>query len=221
MKKKYANPSRQKSDSGHASSEIHSEDLVFVHDTIQKLGPGPAFFQMGFRAFYRLFETLGFIPGLEFVVAMEEAERLNIPIVFGDQAFDKTLANIWKCLPELGMQLIMPKKMSMKPEEIWENDPPPYGFMEFFHRLNQPQNDPVLEAWLERLKTRSKARKMANALREFSPCLHSALLSDRDKIMATNLRQTPGTRIVAVVGLAHLDGMIQHLDSLTQTRVLP
>jgi len=32
-----------------------------------------------------VFELLGFVPGLEFKVAMTEAKKLNIPVVYGDR----------------------------------------------------------------------------------------------------------------------------------------
>jgi len=35
--------------------------------------------------FYDVFRLLGFVPGLEFKVAMTEAKKLNIPVVYGDQ----------------------------------------------------------------------------------------------------------------------------------------
>jgi pheromone shutdown protein TraB len=32
-----------------------------------------------------VFKLLGFVPGLEFKVAMNEAKKLKIPVVYGDQ----------------------------------------------------------------------------------------------------------------------------------------
>lgn len=37
------------------------------------------------QSFYNIFRLLGFVPGLEFKVAMTEAKKLNIPVVYGDQ----------------------------------------------------------------------------------------------------------------------------------------
>jgi pheromone shutdown protein TraB len=37
------------------------------------------------QSFYNVFKLLGFVPGLEFKVAMNEAKKLKIPVVYGDQ----------------------------------------------------------------------------------------------------------------------------------------
>jgi pheromone shutdown protein TraB len=37
------------------------------------------------QSFYNVFKLLGFVPGLEFKVAMQEAKKRNIPVVYGDQ----------------------------------------------------------------------------------------------------------------------------------------
>ena len=48
--------------------------------------------------FYRLLKTWGMDPGLEFKVAMEEAELLRARIVFGDADQDRTMRRISESL---------------------------------------------------------------------------------------------------------------------------
>ena len=51
-----------------------------------------------FTGFYRLLKSLGMDPGLEFKVAMEEAELLRARIVFGDADQDRTMRRISESL---------------------------------------------------------------------------------------------------------------------------
>ena len=49
---------------------------------------------MNVTGFYRLMKTWGMDPGLEFKVAMEEAERLRATLVYGDADQDHTIRRI-------------------------------------------------------------------------------------------------------------------------------
>jgi pheromone shutdown protein TraB len=46
------------------------------------------------QSFYNVFKLLGFVPGLEFKVAMSEAKKLKIPVVYGDQEASVRCRNI-------------------------------------------------------------------------------------------------------------------------------
>ncbi len=48
--------------------------------------------------FYRLLKSWGMDPGLEFKVAMEEAERLRAALVYGDADQDHTIKRISKAI---------------------------------------------------------------------------------------------------------------------------
>lgn len=48
--------------------------------------------------FYRTLKSLGMDPGLEFKVAMEEAEKLRAHIVYGDADQDRTMQRISQSL---------------------------------------------------------------------------------------------------------------------------
>ena len=48
--------------------------------------------------FYRVLKTLGMDPGLEFKVAMEEAQKLRARIVYGDANVQETMQRISQSL---------------------------------------------------------------------------------------------------------------------------
>lgn len=52
----------------------------------------------GEAGFYRLLKSWGMDPGLEFKVAMEEAERLQATLVYGDADQDHTVRRISQSL---------------------------------------------------------------------------------------------------------------------------
>ena len=57
------------------------------------------------------------------------------------------------------------------------------------------------------LKTRENARVLADYIQRELPPLYTALIAERDEYMANSLLQSPGKRMVAVTGLAHMDGI--------------
>ena len=71
---------------------------------------------------------------------------------------------------------------------------------------------------IESIKTRSTVKELVNDLRESLPNIYSALVDERDEYMTQSLlsrlseqpRSEP-QRVVAVVGLAHEDGINRRL----------
>jgi len=71
---------------------------------------------------------------------------------------------------------------------------------------------------IETIKTRSTVKELVNDLRESLPNIYSALIDERDEYMTQSLlsrlseqpRSAP-QRVVAVVGMAHEDGIARRL----------
>ena len=57
------------------------------------------------------------------------------------------------------------------------------------------------------LKQRENVRALSSYLRTEVPPLYTALIGERDEYMAQSLLGSSGERIVAVIGLAHVDGI--------------
>jgi pheromone shutdown protein TraB len=57
------------------------------------------------------------------------------------------------------------------------------------------------------LKQRDNVRALSQYLKSELPPLYTALIAERDAYMARSLLESDGQKLVAVVGLAHVDGI--------------
>lgn len=152
----------------------------------------------GMKGFYKMLKNMGMNPGLEFKVALEEAEKLRARIVYGDQDQAITIKNMASALSFTDVLKIMTGRgiqMDEKTSDILDS-----------------KDFSSLAASVEALKTRKAAQAMTAALRQFNPKLAKALIDDRDKYMVKRLRKLEG-RVVGVVGLGHLDGIEREWNS--------
>ena len=54
-------------------------------------------------------------------------------------------------------------------------------------------------------------RAMMASLETELPAVYKAMIQERDEYMANSLRASPSKKIVAVVGIGHLDGIERYL----------
>ncbi|EIE24045.1 hypothetical protein COCSUDRAFT_62569 [Coccomyxa subellipsoidea C-169] len=208
-----------------------AKDLV--QELLRQLGAGgrdlpQQFVKMGMQGFYRLLKSLGMDPGLEFKVAMEEAELLRARIVFGDADQDRTMRRISESLTvqagpstcnSLTTVFMQQGLLSM----VMGGGLPPAEVVDFLRsngsgKLTDQASFLTLCASkccdaVEAMKNRKMARAMTEYMRKVNPELASALTDERDEYMVNCLQQLEG-RIVGVVGLAHLDGIERRWDAL-------
>ena len=71
------------------------------------------------------------------------------------------------------------------------------------------------------LKQRDNVRALSQYLKSELPPLYTALIAERDEYMANSLLQSPGKRMVAVTGLAHMDGIERRFLSASAARGCP
>lgn len=161
-------------------------------------GFGAPFLEASLRSFYNVFKLLGFVPGLEFKVAMSEAKKLKIPIVYGDQESSKTFQR-------LAGVVSLDKIMRMSADASHNQQ---------MQSLFQQIQAGSLEEMVEKLKNRKLVRQFVQVMRQTYPELVSVMLTERDVFMAANLRRCPGKVVVGVVGLAHLDGIEKHFKPI-------
>lgn len=139
------------------------------------------------RGAYALWRHAGLEPGAEFVAAIEEADAVGAAVVCGDRNGTETLRRLAASLSLADVSRAM------------SAPPAPPELAEIF-RL------PAEEA-MERLKNREMVRTMVAYSRRLHPAAVAALLDERDEVLCAALRRCAGPRVVAVVGLAHLDGI--------------
>ena len=154
----------------------------------------------GLRAIYQMLRQFhGLDPGLEFKVGMEEADRSGARLVLGDRDQDATVRALREALDfsEI-LRLISGSNRGGNGYE-WM-DP------ELARRFASADwSDP--ERAVELLKTRRATSALTRQMRAQFPRVAAAMLDERDDIMTRRLlRECPG-RTVAVVGMAHMDGI--------------
>ncbi|CAD7698988.1 unnamed protein product [Ostreobium quekettii] len=130
-------------------------------------------------------------PGLEFKVAMEEGEKRGARIVFGDVPIKTTMGRITSAMTAMDVVKIFASPLFSKPSP---------EMRELFENMKN------IESVVEGMKRRVVVRAMQRWMAEMHPKLAQVLIHERDKYMVEQLRKLEG-RVVAVVGLGHLDGI--------------
>ncbi|CAL5227735.1 g10750 [Coccomyxa viridis] len=193
---------KKRADKLRSSPKLPEGEFVkgFVQDLLKQLGKGNSslpqqIIQLGMQGFYRLLKSWGMDPGLEFKVAMEEAERLPAKLIYGDADQDHTMRRISE---NFSMQDVW--RMLMGGQKI------PADVMDLMKGSKSSSSG--LAGQVEAMKSRKAAKAMTEYLRTVNPGLAAAMTDERDELMFKRLQQISG-RGVGVVGLAHLDGIEQ------------
>jgi len=144
----------------------------------------------------RLAEQLGVEPGAEMRAGFEEADARGLPV--------------WRIDRDVGITL----RRTYAAVGWWDRIKLMSGLM-----ASVLVDDGVDEAEIERLK---KGDVLESTFAEFarrSAGLHTALIAERDRFMASALRHqaettvTRPTRVLVIVGAGHLSGLASHLRS--------
>ena len=137
----------------------------------------------------RMAANLNTNSGGEMMAAIDMAKELNKPLVLADRKIKTTFSRIWNNLgfwekAKLLTSIIM---SIFDDEELTEED------------LNNLKQADMLDAAL------------AEVGKEF-PMVKRILVDERDMYLAEKIRKAPGKKIVAVVGAAHANGIVKHLN---------
>lgn len=133
----------------------------------------------------KLGSQLNIKPGAEMMAAVHAAEEVSAQCVMADRDINVTLRRAWS---QLGMRAIFKLTYST--------------ITSMFEKAPQ-----VTEAEIERLKN---SDALTEVMKEFSaalPEVRAALIDERDQYLAQKIRNTPGKRVLAVVGAAHVPGI--------------
>lgn len=136
----------------------------------------------------RISKQLGTSSGGEMLVGIRKSEELNCPLVLADRKIQTTFKRIWASLTlkdKLKMIYIIISSL-FEDEEISEDD------------LLKLQQQDALNAALAEV---SKA----------FPSLSEVLVTERDKYIASKIRNAPGKNVVAIMGAAHTIGVQKYI----------
>jgi len=147
------------------------------------------------RRFYSAFGRMGFIPGEEFLIAIEEADARGIELVMIDRDARETLELLVRAVSRDAGSVLARFLRGALPE-------PPHWMSKLMAEESQWSAVDVVDAL-----SREDIREMTRYARQVSPLCVETMLDQRDAIMVQRLRAARGDRVVAIVGAAHLDGI--------------
>jgi pheromone shutdown-related protein TraB len=136
----------------------------------------------------RMGEKLGVRPGAELLAGVKTAEEVGAQVILADRDVQATLKRTWA-------NLSFSDKMQMASGLIFA----PFA------------SEEIDEAQIEQLKDKDTIGEMMHEVAEQMPRVKVPLIDERDRFLMTKIQNAPGTKIVAVVGAAHIAGMVKFL----------
>ncbi len=131
----------------------------------------------------------GVKPGAELAAAAEAAEELGKDIQLVDREIRTTLLRAWR---KAGFW----KKMNL--------------FSALLASMFESQE--LNEEELAKLRQTDTLSAMLDEMADVLPTVKTILVDERDTYMAHKISQSPGKKIVAIVGAAHMPGILKKLD---------
>lgn len=136
----------------------------------------------------------GVKPGAELAAAAEEASERNIQVELVDRNIRTTLLRAWR---RTGLW----RKMML--------------LATLLGSLFEKQQ--IDEEELARLRETDTLSAMLEEMGSLLPAVKTILVDERDRYMAHHIRCAPGNKLVAVVGAAHLPGILRALQQPTES----
>jgi len=137
----------------------------------------------------RMAKQFGIKPGQEMIQGIESAENVGAKLVLADRDIQITFARIWHGLGFMGkVNLLMQIAASIF------------------------QNETITEEELEKMKSQDMLDTMLNEFTSAFPRLKVPLIDERDRYLAQKIKDAPGKKVVAVLGAAHIPGVIREID---------
>ncbi|MHB1397894.1 MAG: TraB/GumN family protein [Trichloromonadaceae bacterium] len=139
----------------------------------------------------------GVKPGAELSAAAEAAEERGLRVELVDREIRTTLLRAWRKT----------------------------GFWKRMHLVSTLiagmfENQKLDEAELAKLRQSDTLSAMLDEMGTLLPSIKTILVDERDLYMAYQIRNAPGPRIVAVVGAAHIPGMLRLLPQQIQPQAI-
>ncbi|NLB64123.1 MAG: TraB/GumN family protein [Fibrobacter sp.] len=129
-------------------------------------------------------QNTGVKPGTELLTAVNTARENDIPVELIDRNVKITLQRAWKSTPFFRKLLLMGTLV----ESLFDNTK-------------------ITEEDLKELQEQDTLSAMMDEMGKTLPELKEVLISERDQYLARKLMESPGKRVLAVVGAGHVPGM--------------
>lgn len=136
----------------------------------------------------------GVKPGAELAAAAETAEDLGIDLQLVDREIRTTLLRAWR-------KASLWKKMNLLSALL----------------VSMFDSQELNEEELAKLRQTDTLSAMLDEMADVLPTIKTVLVDERDTYMAHHIRQSPGEKIVAIVGAAHMPGILKKLSQTFST----
>lgn len=140
-------------------------------------------------------------PGQEMIQGIDSAEDVGANLVLADRNIQTTFSRIWNNIGLKGKALLLTQVIA----SIFSNET-------------------ITEEELEEMKSQDMLDSMLQEFTEHFPRLKRPLIDERDQYLAQKIKNAPGKKIVAVLGAAHVPGVmkeIYHEHNLRQLEEVP
>lgn len=169
--------------------------------------------ELALTGMYRTLHRLGFASGVEFKAAIETAELFDIPIILGDQRIQTTLARLADGFRhDFDLKRLMSLAFTHASETSRPETRTERSIREAFQAIAQGDVELGQER-LAKLIDQDTIREIIRPMHKFAPNVTTAILDERDVVMTDNLIAATDklppekTNLVAIVGLAHVEGI--------------
>jgi len=180
--------------------------------------------QKSIRDLYKRLEAQGFSgAGSELVTPIEEGLKLNSTIILGDRDIDITFQRLTEAFVKKDLLSLISIDSKESDDRLFSLIPPStQNEIDKSGTVSSQQlNVKEVDMFVESMKTKDNVKKLTQNLKDETPELYQALVAERDFYMANGINQLGGAesgpesfpKIVAVMGIAHLDGVERNLRS--------
>lgn len=138
-------------------------------------------------------DQIGVKPGAEMIAGIEEAKKVDARLVLADRPIDVTLKRVVR-------QLKFRDKISVLT-----------SLLEFV--FSKDEGEELDSDTIENLKEDSVILDSINHMGLKFPNVKKYLLDERDSYLAYKIKRASGSKVVAVLGAAHLNGVYEHLKN--------
>jgi pheromone shutdown-related protein TraB len=146
----------------------------------------------------RMGASVGGKPGEEMLAAVSAAEEAGIPYSFCDREVQVTLKRAWS------------------KSGLWNKAKLLASLVD-----SAFSNEKLTEEEVEKLKEKNELDSMMAELASFLPSVKEVLIDERDRFLASRIFLAGESRVVAVVGAGHLDGIVDWLKRLDSGEASP
>jgi pheromone shutdown-related protein TraB len=140
----------------------------------------------------KIADKFGIKPGQEMINAIAAAEKTGAAIIPADREIQITLSRVWR-----GMG-------------FWEKTKLIFSMV-----LSFGHSEEIEETDIEKMKHQDILQSLLSEIKEDHPIIGEVLINERDQFLAQSIRSAPGDKIVAVVGAAHVPGILEYIEQDT------